>query len=952
MPKRFIHFNRFGAYVGELTPLQATRTRSVDQCGVDKVELILLDNGIDKYDRIVFTDSLRRTCEWIVMSSRESRASNVPVCKVNCYGSMQELSRHFMPTLRRGSGDSPAQALAKALDGTRWSVGPCDEGSGTYSVYHQSSLKSIEDIADAYKMEVKPLIELSLDGNSIARRSVCLVKRIGRANTALRLDYGSGLSGIDRVLSADDVVTRLYCYGKGVQTTDEDGNATGGYSRKITFAEINDGKEYVQDDSLLQTWGVYGPGGTLVHAEGIFEDGDCEDKATLLAEGKAALAERSKPAVSYEGTVEALGRAGFDANACDLGDNLQMVDTTFPKPLRLTGRVLEIVEDLLGDGSPSSVKVGNIIEGITKRSDRVQQTLDRLTGSAGSWDDAATLGSSYLNGVIDGLNNVMNQTGGYTYIKPGKGLYVYDRREDDNPTMCIQIGGGYFRIADGKNADGTWNFRTLGNGHGLVADAIVSGTIDANLIRAGVLQDKTGTNYWNLDTGDFRLAAGAQLGGKDIATTDTAIKSVVKLYAKNMSDTVPPTNASNPELGWSEQLPEWSDGYYIWSMERITMGDGSVRYSTPVLESAYNKACQASHDVQSSLGDLDSTIKNATSDGIVTEAEKAAVKKAMQDVDKEREELSDQYRTLKANSALNSQYVLNVLTPKYTAAFGSTAEGGTYGEYCNRVNDVLKCKTADELKTAMREYNSAYSAYSTAVKEYAAAATAARHAIEQKNASDYADGILSAYDEQFGQQEIFNRLTNNGAAQGVYMEGGKLYINASYMSAGTIADAKGRNSWNLKTGVLTTNYMTANNVTATGTFRCGSSNYYTMLNSTGQMAGYRPTSSGPTVDPGSLPASKVGYIDFTASTYDTGDKKTYYGIQMQAQGSIRISSPNISTAATSETSVTTTNCRTGTITQPLVSSIRDNGDSISWTYGDFSLGVINGLITSVSRVLT
>ena len=952
MPKRFIHFNRFGAYVGELTPIQATRTRNVDQCGVDKVELILLDNGIDKYDRIVFTDSLRRTCEWIVMSSRESRASNVPVCKVNCYGSMQELSRHFMPTLRRGSGDSPSQALAKALDGTRWSVGPCDEGSGTYSVYHQSSLKSIEDIADAYKMEVKPLIELSLDGNSIAKRSVCLVKRIGRANTALRLDYGSGLSGIDRVLSADDVVTRLYCYGKGVQTTDEDGNATGGYSRKITFAEINGGKEYVQDDSLLQTWGVYGPDGTLVHAEGIFEDGDCEDKATLLAEGKAALAERSKPVVSYEGTVEALGRAGFDANACDLGDNLQMVDTTFPKPLRLTGRVLEIVEDLLGDGSPSSVKVGNIIEGITKRSDRVQQTIDRLTGSAGSWDDAATLGSSYLNGVIDGLNNVMNQTGGYTYIKPGKGLYVYDRREDDNPTMCIQIGGGYFRIADGKNADGTWNFRTLGNGHGLVADALVAGTIDANLIRAGVLQDKTGTNYWNLDTGDFRLAAGAQLGGKDIATTDTAIKSVVKLYAKNMSDTVPPTNASNPELGWSEQLPEWSDGYYIWSMERITMGDGSVRYSTPVLESAYNKACKASHDAQSSLGDLDSTIKNATSDGIVTEAEKAAVKKAMQDVDKEREELSDQYRTLKANSALNSQYVLNVLTPKYTAAFGSTAEGGTYGEYCNRVNDVLKCKTAKALETAMLEYNSAYSAYSTAVKEYAAAATAARHAIEQKNASDYADGILSAYDEQLGQQEIFNRLTNNGATQGVYMENGKLYINASYMSAGTIADAKGRNSWNLKTGVLTTNYMTANNVTATGTFRCGGSNYYTMLNSTGQMAGYRPTTSGPTVDPGSLPASKVGYIDFTSSSYNTVDKKTYYGIQMQAQGSVRISSPSISTAATSETSVTTTICRTGTITQPLVSSIRDNGGSISWTYGDFSLGVINGLITSVSRVLT
>ena len=519
MSKRFIHFSRFGAYLGELTPMQATRTRNVDQCGVDKVELVLLDNGVDKYDRIVFCDSMGRTCEWIVMSSRESRASSVPVCTVNCYGSMQELSRHFMPTLRRGSNDTPAQALAKALDGTRWSVGQCDVGRGEYSVYHQSSLASVNDIANAYKMEVKPVIQLSADGNSIAKRSVCLVKRLGRSNTALRLDYGSGLSGIDRVLSADDVVTRLYCYGKGVQTTDDDGNETGGYSRKITFADINGGKEYIQDDSLLEVWGVPGPDGSLMHTEGIFEDGDCEDKATLLAEGRAALAERSKPIVSYEGTVEALGRAGFDANACDLGDNLQMVDTTFPKPLRLSGRVLEIVEDLLGDGSPSSVKVGNVIEGIIKRSEHVQQTIDRLTSSAGSWDSAATLGSAYLDGLIDGLNKVMNETGGYTYIKPGKGLFVYDKPESDNPTMCIQIGGGYFRIADGKNSDGTWNFRTLGNGHGLVADAIVSGTISGNLIKAGTIQDKAGKNYWNLETGYLRTTRGS-IGGFTIDRYD------------------------------------------------------------------------------------------------------------------------------------------------------------------------------------------------------------------------------------------------------------------------------------------------------------------------------------------------------------------------------------------------------------------------------------------------
>lgn len=945
MSKRFIHFSRFGAYLGELTPMQATRTRNVDQCGVDKVGLVLMDNGVNKYDRIVFCDSMGRTCEWIVMSSRESRAKSIPICTVNCYGSMQELSRHFMPTLRRGSKDTPEQALAKALDGTRWSVGQCDEGSGEYSVYHKSSLASVKDIAEAYKMEVEPVIELSADGNSIAKRSVCLVKRLGRANTALRLDYGSGLSGIDRVLSADDVVTRLYCYGKGVQTTDDDGNATGGYSRKITFADINGGKEYIQDDSLLEVWGVPGPDGSLMHTEGIFEDGDCEDKATLLAEGRAALAERSKPIVSYEGTVEALGRAGFDASACDLGDNLQMVDTTFPKPLRLSGRVLEIVEDLLGDGSPSTVKVGNVIEGIVKRSDRVQQTIDRLTSSAGSWDSAATLGSAYLNGLIDGLNKVMNETGGYTYIKPGKGLFVYDKPEDANPTMCIQIGGGYFRIADGKNSDGTWNFRTLGNGHGLVADAIVSGTISANLIKAGTIQDKSGKNYWNLDASEVRLGPGAKLDGKDIAVADAVIASVdveyaqgtsrekepvdgwqttapqwvsgkyiwtrtkttmqsgdieysepvcisgrdgtdgakgdkgstgtgvsgiveqyylstsstaqsggswseaqpawangryiwtrskitwtdgsvtytapclakaingsnqmagsaivsrVKLYAKNQSDSAPPINDQNPELGWSEDIPQWSNGYFIWEMDRITYGDGSVNHSSPVLMAALNKANQSAYDLNKSLGELDTTVNDLATDGVVTEAEKAAVKKIQQTIDKEKDELTTQFNSLKSNKSLNQYFLANVLGPSYNSAFGT---GGSYGSLNTAISDVLKCTTKEALDSAMSTYKSCFEIHSGNVNTYVAAARQAQHAIEQQDAKSMAQGLLDSYDDDLNQLKIFNRLTNNGTEQGIYMQDNKLYMNASYLAAGIIADVTNTNSWNLKTGYLKT----------------------------------------------------------------------------------------------------------------------------------------------------
>lgn len=419
----------------------------------------------------------------------------------------------------------------------------------------------------------------------------------------------------------------------------------------------------------------------------------------------------------------------------------------------------------------------------------------------------------------------------------------------------------------------------------------------------------------------------------------SAIVSRVQLYAKNQSDTVPPINAQNPELGWSETLPEWSNGYYVWSMERVTYGDGSVTHTAPVLEAAYNKAYQSAYDLTDSLNGLDTTVQDLAKDGVVTEAEKAAVKKAKQDVDKEREELTSQYTALKSNKALSAQFLSSVLGPRYTKAFGTTDEGGTYGSYADKVDKVLMCKTAEELKAAMYEYDAAYGAYSSAVKDYADAATGARHAIEQKNAADYADGILSAYDEQMDQKEMFDRLTKGGTEQGIYMQNDRVYINASYMATGTIADAKGRNTWNLKEGVLTTNYMAAKNITASGTFTCGNSSYYTMLNGYGQMEGYRKKGSAPS-------PSRVGYIDFSTSVRDIPTNTMLYGLQFQADGAVRISSPSLSVKASSDTSETTTTGLTGEKSIRYMSDFEELGDGrLKFYYTTGNIHFIDGFCT-------
>ena len=75
--------------------------------------------------------------------------------------------------------------------------------------------------------------------------------------------------------------------------------------------------------------------------------------------------------------------------------------------------------------------------------------------------------------------------------------------------------------------------------------------------------------------------------------------------------------------------------------------------------------------------------------------------------------------------------------------------------------------------------------------------------------------VNSAASGSLTQQNVFNALTNNGALQGVYMSGGDLYINGSYIQAGTInanyikagtlSDTSGNLSLSLSNGYLTMN---------------------------------------------------------------------------------------------------------------------------------------------------
>lgn len=1034
------------AYVSTIGPEELLSLTHTDELnGEDSVD-IATTFALKQGYRLVWADRLGKVHEHVCQDPKGLHAGGDTVYMDTAINSICETYGDYIED-KRPYGYGFLQALNVCLEPTRWTAGTVDQ-TGTVdkglTFYHTSAREALQSIL---KCGGELETEITVSGGKVTSRKVDIRSHRGAKGGHRRFTYTKDLASVSRT-EHYGAITACYGYGKGIETD------AGGYGRKLTFGDINNGKNYVEDATALKLYGRPDGRGGRAHVFGQYENSNCEDAATLLAETRAYLDSRKEPGVTYEADAVDLVQFGREWESVAVGDDVQIVDTCFSPALRCEGRVTKLVTDELGGSI--RVTLGNVTETIADMLLAQQQKVSSLSKRSSNWDVAASTPPAYLQQVMDAMNTQFNMSGSsYTFTSFEQGTIYASVPMDANGRSttgkgsAMQLCSQGFRIASGCKADGSWDWRTFGTGAGFTADLITAGTLMGDLIKAGTIKDRVGKNYWNLDESEVHLGPGAKLDGKDIAVADAVIASVdveyaqgssrvtepqggwqttapqwvsgkyiwtrtkttmqsgdieysepvcisgrdgtdgakgdkgatgtgvsgiveqyylstsataqsggswseaqpawakgkyiwtrskimwtdgsttytapclakaingsnqmagsaiasrVKLYARNQSDSVPPINAQNPELGWSEDIPEWSNGCFVWSMERVTYGDGSVTHTSPVLEAAYNKAYQSAHDLTGSLNGLDTTVQDLAKDGVVTEAEAAAVKKAKQDVDKEREEMTSQFNALKSNKALSAQFLSSVLGPRYTKAFGTTDEGGTYGAYADKVDKVLRCKTAEELKDAMYEYDAAYGAYSSAVKDYADAATGARHAIEQKDASDYADGILSAYDEQMDQKALFDRLTKGGTEQGIYMQNDRVYINASYMATGTIADAKGRSSWNLKEGVLNTNYMTAKNITASGTFSCGGSSYYTKLNSVGQMEGYRTKG-------GASSTSRVGYIDFSSSMYDKSDGTTRYGLQLQADGSVRISAPKISVRATSDTSVTTFHGSTGT----------------------------------------
>lgn len=499
-------FDKNEKYIGNLQyVLEAKHLEEIN--GEDVLTLTTLDNRVEKGFRVVYRDKEGNWKEFIIKGIEEIKQPDGIIKSVYCESSFYETLGDYIED-KRPYNTTANIALERALEPTRWEVGIVDDlGINSVNFYHISAKEAVQKVAEAWKGEIRTRVVVS--GNRIVKRYVDLLARRGN-DTGKRFTYTKDIEEIKKIVHRDDVITALYGYGKG-----EEIEETGGYGRRITFGDINGGKNYVENEEARLIWGRNNPDGTKSHVFGKVEFDDVEDPEELLRLTKEKLEELSKPLISYECKVIDLKAYGFEHEGVELGDTVVVIDKDFEPELRLKARVISITKDLL-EPENNEIILGNFIPSIIDDTVKDKEFINNFRGKQGVWDRSKIISSdlkisaNYLNEIINKLNEDLNSRGGYVYLsEDGKGIITYDKPIEQEPTKAIQITGGAFRIANSKLPNGEWNWRTFGTGDGFVADLINTGTLNANLIKTGTIKSHNGNVSINLDDDNITIENGA-----------------------------------------------------------------------------------------------------------------------------------------------------------------------------------------------------------------------------------------------------------------------------------------------------------------------------------------------------------------------------------------------------------------------------------------------------------
>lgn len=269
----------------------------------------------------------------------------------------------FIIADKRPSGTAD-QVLTGILEGTGYQLGNVDglTRTGKISFYYISVRQALVKIIESYACEFK--IRYTFVENKIIGRYIDLNQRFGRV-TGHQFEYGSNILNVTYEESSDDVVTALIGRGKGEESTNDAGEATGGYGRRIQFKDVvwtvsngdpvdkPAGQNYVTNEAARNIYGLH-QNGVIKHRFGVYTNENIDNPVELLKATYKELQRVSVPITTFKANLlDLTNEAGQDMW---IGDSVAIVRDQIG--IAFEARIHKLKIDKL-DENRSAVELGD-----------------------------------------------------------------------------------------------------------------------------------------------------------------------------------------------------------------------------------------------------------------------------------------------------------------------------------------------------------------------------------------------------------------------------------------------------------------------------------------------------------------------------------------------------------------------------------------------------------------
>lgn len=307
-----------------------------------------------------------------------------------------------------------SQVLPVIFEKTTWKYKQfAPDNSDIISFYRISPKEALKKVEGIFGTEVRFLY--SIQGNKVIDKTCEVYEQIGES-TNIRLVQGINVTNVDYTQDQTRLYTAAVGRGAGIQNTDNDGNATGGYSRSIEFTNISwskangdpvdkpVGQDYVEIPEATQKYGWLDENGQCHPRIAKFEFPDEQNVNKLLKETYDKLLSLSQPQIIVETTVAKIGQR------VNLGDEVTVV---IYEPYKLTykARVIKVEENPDND-SLSAVTVGfTSVERQAEREFQQEQALvDTKTDFNQALGDTKTNFNQALGDTKTNFNQALDNT--------------------------------------------------------------------------------------------------------------------------------------------------------------------------------------------------------------------------------------------------------------------------------------------------------------------------------------------------------------------------------------------------------------------------------------------------------------------------------------------------------------------------------------------------------------